>query len=43
MSIGVDSDYEVILNKLVTEQRAALLVCRAQFVKNAMTVKEKKD
>lgn len=31
MSVGVDSDYEVILNKLITEQRAVLLACLAQF------------
>ena len=31
MSVGVDSDYELILNKLITEQRAVLTTCRAQF------------
>ena len=31
MSVGVDSDYEVIFNKLITEQRAVLLACLAQF------------
>ena len=31
MSVGVDSDYEVILNKLITEQCAVLLACLAQF------------
>lgn len=43
MSIGVDSDYEVILNKLVTEQRAALLVCRAQFDELVEMIKFDKD
>ena len=43
MSVGVDSDYEVILNKLVTEQRAALLVCRAQFDELVEMIKFDKD
>ena len=43
MSVGVDSDYEVILNKLITEQRAVLLVCRAQFDEIAEMIKFDKD
>ena len=43
MSVGVDSDYEVILNKLITEQRAVLLVCRAQFDELAEMIKFDKD
>lgn len=43
MPIGVDSDYEVILNKLITEQRAVLLVCRAQFDELAEMIKFDKD
>lgn len=43
MSVGVDSDYEVILNKLITEQRAVLLVCRDQFDELAEMIKFDKD
>lgn len=43
MSVGVDSDYEHILNKLITEQRAVLLVCRAQFDELAEMIKFDKD
>lgn len=43
MSVGVDSDYEVILNKLITEQCAVLLVCRAQFDELAEMIKFDKD
>jgi hypothetical protein len=43
MSVGVDSDYEKILNKLITEQRAVLLVCLAQFDELAEMIKFDKD
>lgn len=43
MSVGVDSDYELILNKLITEQRAVLLVCRAQFDELAEMIKFDKN
>lgn len=43
MPVGVDSDYEVILNKLITEQRAVLFVCRAQFDELAEMIKFDKD
>ena len=43
MSVGVDSDYEAIINKLITEQRAVLLVCRTQFDELAEMIKFDKD
>ena len=43
MSVGVDSDYEHILNKLITEQRAVLLACLAQFDELAEMIKFDKD
>lgn len=43
MPVGVDSDYELILNKLITEQRAVLFVCRAQFDELAEMIKFDKD
>lgn len=43
MSVGVDSDYELILNKLITEQRAVLLACLAQFDELAEMIKFDKD
>lgn len=43
MPVGVDSDYEVILNKLITERRAVLFVCRAQFDELAEMIKFDKD
>lgn len=43
MSVGVDSDYELILNKLITERRAVLLACRIQFDELAKMIKFDKD
>ncbi len=43
MSVGVDSDYEKILNKLITEQRAVLTTCHAQFDELAEMIKFDKD
>ena len=43
MSVGVDSDYELIINKLITERRASLSVCRDQFDELAELIKFDKD
>ena len=43
MSVGIDSDYAVILNKFIAEQRAVLLVCCAQFDELAEMIKYDKD
>ena len=43
MSVGVDSDYELIINKLITERRASLFVCRTQFDELAELIKFDKD
>ena len=43
MSVGVDSDYELIINKLITERRASLFVCRTQFDELAEMIKFDKD
>ena len=43
MPVGVDSDYDLILNKLITEQRATLFVCRVQFDELADMIKYDTD
>lgn len=43
MSVGVDSDYELIFNKLITELRAVLCVRRTQFDELAEMIKYDKD
>lgn len=43
MSVGVDSDYELIINKLITERRASLSVCRDQFDELTELIKFDKD
>lgn len=43
MSIGVDSDYEHIVNKIIDKQRTALCKCHDHFNKLAEMIKYDKD
>lgn len=43
MSIGVNSDYEHIVNKLIDEQRTTLCKCHSHFNKLAEMIKYDKD
>lgn len=43
MLVGVNSDYERIVNKLIDEQRTALCECHNHFNKLAEMIKYDKD